>query len=143
MLWREPYRPRVEIDIVVPELTGNASVILGAFDLRAQRELGVWQRLLHEADLTKEYRLLLISSPDAPISRGDAESAFPPSLHSRVDLVADRGRAWRSLVAPDCPERAFAAILAGRLARVLVVGSPTEEVWESFCEVASAMRRSE
>jgi hypothetical protein len=92
-------------------------VFIGAFAAGA-REVGIWQRLI---------------GPDADIVYFDtpeeAIRAVTPRSREGKAYVADPAvsAAWRELVQPDRMDRAFA--MAGNH---LVVGAPTEEVWETF-----------
>jgi hypothetical protein len=59
------------------------------------------------------------------------EAVLPPSVFARTTVsepVAD----WRNLIHPDRPERSFAVLENGSTIEMLVVGPPTEDVWEEF-----------
>jgi hypothetical protein len=58
--------------------------------------------------------------------RADIEAVTPPSRRN-LTFLADDPHQWRALIEPDRVDRAFA--VAGNL---LVIGAPTEEVWERF-----------
>jgi hypothetical protein len=129
MLWREPYRPQVLEEVSLPSSPASSRIILGAFDLRAQREIGVWLRLLTEAGLAGATQIVLFG----PASMfAAAEAVFPPSLHNQMVHVEDLEGDWRRLLKPENSERSFAMVLDGALAKILVIGTPTEEVWDEF-----------
>lgn len=129
MLWRTSYEPRVLRDAEAPSGEG---LLLGAFDVRAQSEIGVWTRLFDEAGL--DYRIRLFRDEWTEKERRTVDAVFPPSVRARIELATERG--WAETVAPDRPERTFAALIQEGRAKMLVIGPPTEEVWEEFSRLA-------
>ena len=127
MLWREAYRPRLIEDALLPGAP-STGIVLGGFDLRAQAELGIWWRLLETASLLTAARLVLILPEEDEI----VTKVLPRSWAANLSVVRNGGEAWRALIQPDRPERSFAAITRGGMAPLVVVGPPTEDVWERF-----------
>ncbi len=127
MRWRDAYEPIVAHDIPRPALIPDdisRSAWLGGFDLRCISELGVWLRLFEDAGYQPNIRFFLDSSQ--PL-----DTVLPPSVFARTTVsepVAD----WRNLIQPDRPERSFAVLGNGTTIEMLVVGPPTEDVWEEF-----------
>jgi hypothetical protein len=111
-------------------------VLVGGFDLRAQAEFGIWWRLLESAGLADRSVIYLFSAEWTDKDLRLARAVLPRSLHDRLRLVADEAGAWRDLIEPDRPERSFAAIVRGPEAELLVIGPPTEDVWERFERLA-------
>lgn len=128
LLWRSAYEPRVLEGVSVPAEDG---VLLGAFDFRAQAELGIWWRLLESAGLISQTRIRIFSSSWQAADQKTLEAVFPRSWQAQIELVTD-DQFWTQLIQPDRPERAFAARIKGGMAEMLVIGTPTEEVWERF-----------
>lgn len=124
MLWRQPYQPRVLEAVRVEGLPDG--ILVGVFDPLGQAELGVWLRLFESAGQDRQVKILAIGMP----SPRKFEAILPPSRHSQV-VWRDEGGLAQTL-AIDKPERSFAAIVTGGIADLLVVGLPTEEVWERF-----------
>jgi hypothetical protein len=124
MLWRTPYEPRIIPSAELPVEPGIGSVYVGAFDLRAVGEMGVWTRLFEDADL--DYRILLVQKQWSPQSRALAKKVFRPSQGDLL-IFSEQWEAWNLVVQPDRAERSF-----GVNGQLLVVGPPTEEVWDLF-----------
>lgn len=127
MRWRDAYQPIVAHDITCPTLTppeNSRLAWLGGFDLRCISELGVWLRLFEDAGYQPGIRLFLDASQ--PL-----EAVLPPSVFART-MVSGPIADWRQLIQPDRPERSFAVLGDGSTIEMLVVGPPTEDVWEEF-----------
>ncbi|CAN5463008.1 hypothetical protein BH11ARM2_BH11ARM2_18110 [soil metagenome] len=113
----EAYQPRVDRDVSVPPLPDG--VYLGGFSPLAQSELGVWRRLFQSEGWG--FSLLLFGA--------GWEAVLPASLLGlRFEGASEP--LWLGRISPDRPERSFAVVVRGGRARILVVGPPTEEVWE-------------
>jgi hypothetical protein len=152
LLGKEPYRPRVALDVDLPpivgmplsavdsrEISGNA-VVIGAFGLEAGREIGIWQRLLDSQPKLASLSITLLvkqawSARDIRLAR----DSLAPSRHDSTWAASDPERRWVAVVGPDRPERAFAAVVRGAHAHLLMVGAPTEEGWDMFQEHAEAL----
>ena len=134
MVWRVPYVPEcrsgvelpavalTDLDEAVQPLPG---IFFGAVSVRAFRELGLWQKLAASEAL--DYRLLLAIPPNehALISQ-----LFPPSQRSLI-LLSESAiwQAWRG----DSEEtKTFGVIVRDGRAKFVVLGLPTEEVWDEF-----------
>lgn len=143
MLWRAAYRTLVAKDLDLPReqelpLLGR-SVLIAGFDLRAYREMQIWQRLL------------LADAPDEPVYRAffapvwtdrdrtSLEALVPESLSAATFAVTDPAEHWKNLVMPDAPERSFCAVVFDGRAKIMMKGAPTEEAWDAFVE---ALRES-
>lgn len=130
MLWKDEYRPVVRYDVRIPPVQGTllsgaptlvrGGVLIGAFDARSS-EVGVWQRLIGGQPPTAFIG----------VSAEDATAVTPPSGRAST-LVIVNDLAWRTIAVADRPERAFALVFSGERAQMLVVGAPTEDVWEEF-----------
>lgn len=131
MLWRESYRPRVFEGQALPDGVGDG-ILIGAFDLLAQREIGIWLRLIAEAFPALRPDVLLISPTWSAKQRKVAAATFPPSLLGSLRFLEDPEEQWRAAIQPDRPERSFAAIVREGVADLLMVGVPTEEAWDDF-----------
>lgn len=129
MLWRESYRPNVRYNVPLPGLADG--IVVGVFDVHGLREQGVWLRLLESAGADHTARLLFAIDSPSPRQKRDITSLLPPSRHPQIEWLED-GEALKAVIAPDHRERAFAAIIREGIAVQLVVGPPTEEVWERF-----------
>lgn len=133
MLWRVPYEPLVKRDVPFRELTGvnlqglpgrsgEARIILGASSSMAFLQLETWRRLLLSAGLKPDQEWGLF--PDSMENRESLRAIVIPDRYDVVFLDADME------MDPDRP--IFAALLQGQRAEQLVLGPPTEEVWEAF-----------
>lgn len=136
MLWRRTYEPRVAEGVALPDSTISTSILLGAFDARGQAELGIWLRLLESASLDRHVSLAFIRPAWTPKDRRLVEAIIPPSRRTQIAWVEDPEGKWAAVIQPDRPERCFAALLSDGVADMLIVGPPTEDVWERFSEVA-------
>ena len=145
MLWRPTYETRIRRGLALPRLEGltldggetatpTSGSLLGAFDPRASAELGVWRRLLDEAELTAF--TVFVRPAWTPRERRALALATAPGQHSRTLLVEDPSGSWASVIETDRPERAFAAVVRDGTAEPLMVGLPTEEAWDEFREAA-------
>lgn len=146
MLWRTPYQtPRAE-NVTLPGLSGryvsgeswvalDDFVLVGAFDLRGLSEIGIWTRLLDEAGIG-----VVVAFFDAewsPQQRVVLEASIPYSQQGHTLMANDPRGEWLDLISPDKPERAFAAVVRGHAASVLMLGAPTEDAWDDFLLAAS------
>lgn len=134
MLWRPAYQTLVARDLTLPPIPfgPNIQILIGAFDFHAMREMSLWRRLV-EADASHANWAQAFFFPN-PGSR-EAEmldSMVPASQRERTFIGNDDDEAWRNLVQPDRPEQAFAAVIKGNEARIMMKGIPTEEAWDAF-----------
>lgn len=134
MLWRPGYQPRVSMGVESPPLkihlldgskAEGASILIGGFAPTSLLEQEVWRRLVESAGLAEEALQVVFGA--------EASSLIPLVPRSRLARTGTcpETRAWEALVQPDHPGRSFA--LTGPM---LVVGPPTEEVWEEFEAIA-------
>jgi len=137
VLWREAYRTQVARDVSLPPLgvaREGRYVLLGGFDLRAYRQMQIWLRLLQADSPETSVLLVFFKSPWSAKELGDLEAMIPPSLSDLTHTVVDGEGQWHSLIAPDSPERAFAAIVEDDRSDFMIKGVPTEEGWDAFLE---------
>jgi hypothetical protein len=135
------YRTKVGTSVDIPPLVGShldgspfvsdgVVVLLGAFSLKAIGEVSLWRKLLESRDTPFLIGLFRTGWADRQIE--EVEACFPPSLHGQVILALDEADSWSTLVEVDKSSRAFAAVISGDRADVLMVGPPTEEAWDLF-----------
>ncbi len=141
MLWRPGYQPIVKRNVPVPTLNAQAldgttretpSILVGGFSEHSLMEQDTWRRLAEDADLTA-HLLQVVFGRSAEF----LATLVPPSRRARTAVSAE-GAAWAAIVEPDRPTRAFAALILDGVAEILVVGPPTEDVWEEFARLAGA-----
>ena len=144
MVWRPPYVTRELAPQPIPELSGKSlsgndlhlgsvDVLLGAFDLRAQVELGVWHRLAAGiVPSIAPWTVYFFDSPSRKQSE-DLRAMTPPSLWA-FTFISTSGAAWRRLIKPDRPERSFGALIKNGIANPMMVGTPTETALDRFQE---------
>ena len=133
-----PFPATVGVTLLgIPWNLGGDGIVVGAFSLLAQAQLGVWMRLLDEAGLP--ISVLLVAEELTDSLARDAELTFPPSQRSRVVLVKDTGRRWSQTVDVPSLDLAFAAVIVKGVAQPLMIGSPTEEAWDRFMAAARSL----
>lgn len=143
MLWKPTYETRVLRNVTLPRLEGRTldgqdgaapveGVMLGAFGPFASAELGVWRRLLQEAAPDRRVPTVLVRAAWSERERRTLATATPPSQQPWSLLANDPEGAWSAAVGPDRAERAFAAVIRGSVAALLMVGLPTEDAWDEF-----------
>jgi len=150
MLWRAGYDTRELPPTPFPELVATSlvgspidfslpCVLSGGFDPRAQMELGVWDRLLHEIELAIPHCTVFLL--ERPIEKAEASiiAMTPRSRWATVGLAACT-EPWQELIQPDRPSRSFAGILVYGMLHPLMVGLPTEEAWDRFRQSAAGYR---
>lgn len=146
MLWRPAYEPRELTQVELPPLAGRTlegapwalvpgAVLLGAFDARAQSELGVWRRLFQSEAIVPAV-VFFSSRPER--TRRDLLALVPPTQHGATAVAEDSERRWEALIQPDRPERSFAAIAREGKSPLVTIGTPTEEAWDRFLEALRA-----
>ena len=147
MLWRPTYETRVLRGVALPRLAGRTldgqsgaapgeGATLGAFGPLAFAELGVWRRLLEEADPERPVPTVLVRAAWTERERRALDVATPPAQRPWTLLADDPTGAWAAAVEPDRAERAFGAVVRGGQAVLLMVGLPTEDAWDEFREEA-------
>ena len=147
MLWRECYHTAQAEEVPLPALMGtflsgdpwlplNDFILVGAFDLRGLGEIGIWERLLDDAGVGTVTVLFHAEWPTQ--ERSVLEASVPYSRHPQTLMADDPSGEWLDLISPDRHERAFAAIVRGHVARLLMVGAPTEEALDAFNTVIGA-----
>lgn len=109
-------------------------VLVAGFDLRAYREMQIWQRLLF-ADVPDApvYRAFFLKDWSAK-DRRSLEALVPESLSATTFAVTDSAERWKALVEPDAPERSFCSVVFDGRAKIMMKGAPTEEAWDAFVE---------
>lgn len=105
-------------------------VFFGAVSVRAFRELALWQKLAASEAL--DYRLLL-AIPTSELEL--IPQLFPPSQRSLILLGEPIGwQAWRG---KSEETKSFGVVVREGMAKLVVLGLPTEEVWDEFLAAAS------
>lgn len=134
MLWRPAYQTLVARDQTLPNLSilPCPKVLVGAFDFRAIREISIWQRLIQKdaAQVVWVQAFFLPSISDKEESM--LEALVPLSQHGNTHLVLDPDMEWATLIEPAREDQAFACVIAGDTARIMMKGLPTEEAWDAF-----------
>jgi hypothetical protein len=119
------YENPIFFDVALPEAVPR--VVVGSLHpLGLVAETEVWRRLLRSYDPALSVSTLLIG----PWSFQDLEASLPPSVFRHLEVRPDHG--WTHTIQLDKPERSFAMVAQESMARILVVGTPTEETWELF-----------
>jgi hypothetical protein len=134
VLWRPGYQPRVTTLSQKPTLrirlldgseAVDAPVLIGGFAPTSLLEQEVWRRLVESANLAQDcIQAVFGAEPSSLVP------LVPRSRWGRTGACADTSE-WEALVQPDHPGRSFA--VSGPM---MVVGPPTEEVWEEFEAIA-------
>ena len=149
MLWRTPYQTLRAENVDLPSLNGvflsgepwvalDDFVLVGAFDFRGLGEIGIWTRLLDEAGIGVVVGFF--ESNWQAQERSLLEASIPYSQQGHTLLANDPRGEWLDLITPDRPERAFAAVVKGHSAAVLMAGAPTEGAWDDFLLAAGSPR---
>lgn len=144
MIWRVGYCTRELEAVVAPPFRATtldgilidetfAGILMGGFDPRAQSELGIWRRLLEEADLGVDCLTVLILESLGPKAEAAVRAMVPQSQWHGF-AIARCTDEWIDLIQPDRPERSFAAMIRGGILNPLMIGIPTEEAWDRFKE---------
>ena len=134
MVWRVPYVPECRSDVELPAFTPTdlegapqplPGIFFGAVSVRAFRELGLWQKLAASEAL--DYRLLLAIPP----SELDLiPQLFPPS--QRPLIMLSESAIWQAWRGDGEETKSFGVIVRDGRAKFVVLGLPTEEVWDEF-----------
>ena len=152
MLWRTPYQTRELGPIAVPPIIGTTlagdpvqdgviQLVLGAFDPKAQLELGVWLRLM-SAEVPKLpcWTVFFIESLTDKLRR-DIFTMTPSSRHN-LTVISTVTADWRNIVQPDRPERSFGTLIKCGVGNPLMVGTPTEEALDRFKQALGPLTES-
>lgn len=105
-------------------------VFIGSRSLDASREVEVWWRLFEE-DFPGEL-LEVVPAELVP----DVFALRPPSRHSRIRVESSAA----NLAGLNEPGRAFCAVVQSGVAELMVIGPPTEEVWDEVATLWNALR---
>lgn len=143
MLWKPTYETRILREVALPRLEGRTldgqdgaapveGAMLGAFGPFASGELGIWRKLLEEAFPQRRVPTVLVRAAWAERERRTIAIATQPVQHPWTLLANDPSEAWSAAIGPDRAERAFGAVVHGGVAKLLMVGLPTEEAWDAF-----------
>jgi hypothetical protein len=150
MLWKEPYAPIVlyelpELAFSGPSLAGGvgtsstAKIVLGAGSPSGFLALGTLRRLLRSSGFEADQEWALFERNDESLA--SLRAMVLSDQYDRV-LFAEPVPEQLLSAGPVQPHWCFAALQDGSRTRVLVVGPPTEDVWESFEELLTAARES-
>lgn len=127
MLWRESYKPEIRREVVATPFEGETFPLIGSGSLLAGREVEVWWRLFEEDFPGTAVEVL----PDRLTAEAMAVRA--PSRQPRIRFDARVIDGMRGLM----DDRAFCMLVHEGIAKLTIIGPPTEEVWD---EVASLWR---
>ncbi len=141
MVWRTPYETVALTQILVPFTPGtnldgeefsfsNEGLILGAFSLADQRDLGVWSRLVDQEFPDLSYNTLFIRSEWSVRERSNLAVSVPISRRANTVAITDVESRWQTILKPN---RAFAGIIRAGIMPLVMMGPPTEEAWDTFC----------
>lgn len=145
MSWRAHYQTRILNDKDYPvcsitTLSGEPvpegdQVWLGSLGFEAISEQGTWWRLFKNdfPEDPRVFRVFVFDSVDAA-SLDLAVNIVPPSEARRTLLVADPSRHWSRMLDIESGTTAFAAMICGSTIPVVMVGSATEDAWDTFCQ---------
>ena len=138
MLWRPAYRTLVARNFTVPDLLNSGDplprfqVLVGGFDFRAYREMGIWKRLLISESPSPLWIQGFFLEEVSTESLDLLDSLVPPSDRGQTYCFPDENGSWRDLVSPNQPEQSFAAVLQENRALIMMKGIPTEDAWDAF-----------
>jgi hypothetical protein len=106
-------------------------VLVGGLSLSALPEMEIWMKLLEQSALGE----WMIGLPGELVAEAQALVA-PKRLRRLIEIDQS---VWKQIVQPDQPSRSFCLVAGGGVVLRLVIGPPTEEVWESFEELATLL----
>ena len=135
MLWRTSYSPVVLRESEGTPLISESLALIGSFGLSASREVEVWWRLFEEDFAGEVVEMLITDGQEAQ----QFANLRPPSRNSRIRTSADV-LTWKDALG-DIPDgRAFCALIQDGVAKIRVIGPPTEEVWDEVTTLWRAIR---
>jgi hypothetical protein len=137
MLWRPNNPSEVRRDILMPAGTPQG-VIVGAFSPLDLREVGVWRTLIRGTLGQSVVPIVLIATRWTSRERREMLSGFPPSEHAHLDFREDPDECWKASVRPTRGEQTFGAWVEGGVARLLMLGPPTDDEWDRFVDEVQA-----
>jgi len=150
VVWRTSYQTR-ELDptptpaLVAEALNGDIyqardrELLVGGFDLRAQSEIGVWNRIFdEELPCVRCWTVFFLDSLTPKVA-ANLRAMIPRSKHDKT-LVCTQPESWASIIQPDRPERSFGTLITEGVADPLMVGIPTEEALDRFLEKLGSLR---
>ncbi len=130
MLWRESYRPEVRRNLTTTSFLHESLPFIGSVSLEASREVEIWWRLFEEDFPGEVVEVVPESSRDAVFA------LRAPSRHPRIRFDSEAVQ-----ILGEIPrQRAFCAIVLNGIAELVVVGPPTEDVWEEVSTLWRAIR---
>jgi hypothetical protein len=135
MLWRTSYSTTVVSTAKVLPIEDHKVAIIGSYSLEASREVEVWWRLFEE-DFPGDATELLISESSLESAVG---ALRPPSRHSRIRF-SQSVEAWQQATGNLEATRAFCALASEGQSQLIVIGPPTEEVWDQVSTIWSKIR---
>ena len=109
--------------------------IIGSYSLQASREVEVWWRLFEE-DFAGDVTELLISETSLESA---VEALRPTSRHSRIRF-SQSVEPWQQATGNLEVTRAFCALASEGQSQLIVIGPPTEEVWDQVSTIWSKIR---
>ncbi len=130
MLWRESYSPTVIRDRIRTPFSDESLVYVGSYALEASREVEIWWRLFEQ-----ELPGFLVEVVPESL-RDEVIALRAPSRHSRIRFDS----AALGVIDEVEPHRAFCAVVRAGIAELVVIGPPTEEVWDEVCQLWREIR---
>ncbi|MGV3617552.1 MAG: hypothetical protein ACO1SV_19680 [Fimbriimonas sp.] len=131
MIWR-PSRPSRVLHAVRLPYEGPDGILVGAFDVAALRELGVWRRLVRTSLPQHPLHTLLIAEAWTPRARRTAEAGFPPSEAATLDFVSDPEGKWSLALGRQPEEATFVALVRNGGVPLAIVGGAADEAWDQL-----------
>ena len=130
MLWRESYSPRLIREKIRTPFSDESLLLIGSRSLSASREVEIWWRLCEEDFMGFAVEVLPEACQDeAGILRAGSRQARIRFNSEALSIVQEL---------PD--DRAFCAVVRDGIAELIVVGPPTEEVWDEASTVWRSIR---
>lgn len=127
MLWRERYDPVVIRDPSLRLEIKGPCFVLGCPSDADLGDLALWLRLREGEGLPSDELILCFPNDNVESS---ARAFLPPSQLARTSVL--KIEKW--------PERTFCALLDHDKSLLMVVGPPTEDVWEEVCTTWATIR---
>src|SRR5579872_2668761 len=125
MLWRAGYSTPVLRDVKLPMPVDCGPILIVLLSPDSLSEAELWRRLISAELPDLSLRLTLAEA----LSTSVLAELLPPSLH---EAIVTTNIDWTELAQPDRGDRALALVVSGRVAKVLMIGPPTEDAWDEF-----------
>lgn len=137
MLWRTTYTPEVTRNLEHGLPLSSPRAVIGVYSVAGLRELEIWWRLFEE-DFSGEVTQFVLSNP----GESDKWSSLLPQSRLDRTVLSSEIKPWLDITGQVENSRAFCTILTRERARIVVLGPPTEEVWEEVANIWREVRTS-